>query len=214
MRSFLHISLTCGLLVIGTSLLAADPEHFRGEVVRTDPASGKLVLSNLRERDVTFQANSESQIAINGRPAKLDDLKPNQRVRVTYDKNADGTRQILTLRPALGSDRQIADMVRNSYQRLKDYTYENKDEVKARLREVADHVDDRIDRLEQELESADSEAAKQSLQTRIADLKKHRASLQVRMNKIGDATADAWEDFKDGTSDAFEELEKLFNSKR
>ena len=206
-------TLMFGLTATGTSASeAADKTHaVRGKVVRTDGSTGQVVLKTNDGKKMAFTATPKAQFSIDGRPAYITDLKPDQRVRVTYTV-ADGTQQVLTVRSVLETDEQMTAAIKGSLRKAKEYTYDRRHEYAADLRDVVDNVDDRIDDLEYKLKNADTDEAKKNIRKRIDDLESQRGKLSSRLDKVKDVSADAWDDLKNGTTAAFEDLGRLFDS--
>jgi ElaB/YqjD/DUF883 family membrane-anchored ribosome-binding protein len=100
--------------------------------------------------------------------------------------------------------------VKQALAAVKDYTFRQKDKYAAELREVSDDVEDRIDDLEARAKDATAEA-KAKIRAQIAELRKKKGALNERLEKVGNATAEAWDDVKSGVGEAAAELEKVLD---
>jgi hypothetical protein len=190
---------------------AAADETARGTLTATDPAGGRVTVKTA-DRAIDFAVTPQSRLTNGGGPVSLADLKTGQPVRVTY-RAAGGANQVVALRPAVTTDAGLRREVAQALAATKDYTFRQKDEFAARLRGVADDLDDRIDRLEAEARDAGADARRR-LGPRITELRKHRAAVAARLDRLGSATADAWEDIKAGFTNAARDLDRFLGDDR
>lgn len=79
---FLTLVLGIGLVCL-TSPQAADPQTQVGMVVSAGPS--QLVVSDMAGKEQTHQVNAEAKVTVNGKPARVEDLKMGMRVRVTLE---------------------------------------------------------------------------------------------------------------------------------
>jgi Cu/Ag efflux protein CusF len=201
--------LVFAVLVVATSAgttRAEEATTIRGSVVKVDAAAKHVTVRPADGKDVVVAVTAASRLEAAGKPVTLDQFKNGQRVRVTYAAR-DGVNEIVRLKPAVTTDEELGREVKQALAAARSYTFEQKDKYEARLRDVADDIDDRIDRLEVEAKDAGAEA-KAKLRTRIDDLKKRRGALNGRLAKVQSATADAWDDIKAGVGAAVYDLEK------
>ena len=79
------------LLAAPLALAQADePKVMKGSVVSVDAAAGTFVLKDEEkkgnvEKDTTFHLAKKPRILIDGKPSRLEDLKPGTEVRVSFD---------------------------------------------------------------------------------------------------------------------------------
>jgi hypothetical protein len=62
------------------AVLAADPQTHEGTVVSA--GSGKLVMKDAAGKEHSHNIDATAKVTVRGKTAKLDDLKPNDRIRV------------------------------------------------------------------------------------------------------------------------------------
>ncbi|MBX9582610.1 MAG: PRC-barrel domain-containing protein [Gemmataceae bacterium] len=196
-------------LVLAAAPAAAEPEVVRGQVTKVASAADRLTIRTTAGKEITFAAVPGSRLEADGKPLALADLKEGRRVRVTY-REAAGRKEVVALKPAVVTDEALKKEVGQALAAAKQYTFQQKDEYAERVRGVIADLDDRIDRLEAEAKDAGAEA-EAKLRARLADLKKHRTALKDRLDKVGSAAADAWDDVKDGFSAAARELERVLD---
>ena len=78
------LTLIMGIGLVGlTSPQAADPQTREGMVVSA--GSGLLVLSDMAGKDQTHRVDADAKVTVNGKPARLEDLKMGMRVRLTME---------------------------------------------------------------------------------------------------------------------------------
>lgn len=197
------LSLSIALLIGSGTATAADTATVRGRVTKIDQTSKTVVVHPNEGAEVIVAVTDASRLEVDGKPATLAQLKEGQRVRVVYDPKA---KALVSLKPAVTTDEELGREVKQALAAAKDYTFRQKDKYAAELREVADDVEDRIDQLEAEAKEAGAEA-KDRIQERIAELRKKRTVLSERLEKVGAATADAWDDVKSGVGAAVSEIQ-------
>ncbi len=190
---------------------AAADETVRGQLTATDTAANRLTVKT-DARAIVLGVTPQSRLQNGAKQVPLAELKTGQQVRVTY-RAVGGANQVVTLRPAVTTDEGLRREVSEALAATKDYTFERKDEYAARLRGVVDDLDDRIDRLEAEAKDANADA-KRSLEPRLAEMRKRRAALNERLDRLGTATAAAWDDIKSGFGNAARELDRFLDNNR
>jgi hypothetical protein len=195
-----------GLLFPGPAA-GADTHLVRGRVVKTDPAAKTVTVRPNEGADVTLAVTDASRLEVGGKPATVAQLKEGQRVRVSY---TDKTNQVVSLKPAVTTEEDLRREVKQALGAARDYTFRQKDKYEARLRGTAEDVQDRIDYLEARAKDAGAEA-KERIRERIAELRKKKGVLNDKLDRVGSATADAWEDVKSGVGAAADDLQKALD---
>lgn len=82
---------TCAtaLLVLGLIAAVASAAEIRGVVGKIDPAKNEITLEargpRVRGQTFTFTLAPDTPVLVGGQPARLSDLSPGKRVRVTYE---------------------------------------------------------------------------------------------------------------------------------
>lgn len=69
--------------LLAATVLGADPRQHEGMVVSA--GNGKLVMTDTAGKQHSHDVPEAAKITVNGKPAKLSDLKPGVRVRVMTD---------------------------------------------------------------------------------------------------------------------------------
>jgi hypothetical protein len=83
-KLFPFLTLMMGIGLVGlTSPQAADPQTREGMVVSA--GSGQLVVSDMAGKEQTHRVDTDAKVTVNGKPARLEDLKLGMRVRVTME---------------------------------------------------------------------------------------------------------------------------------
>lgn len=89
------------------------------------------------------------------------------------------------------------------------YSYEQKEEYEKLINERIDWLDERIEELKKRAKNESAEAQKELDQT-VADLEDKKAAAKDKLSEIQSSSAEAWEDVKKGTGQAFNELGDAF----
>ena len=83
-KLFPFLTLMVGFGLVGlTSPQAGDPQSREGMVVSA--GAGQLVVSDMAGKEQTHRVDAEAKITVNGKPARLEDLKLGMRVRMTLE---------------------------------------------------------------------------------------------------------------------------------
>lgn len=96
---------------------------------------------------------------------------------------------------------------------VKDFTIEQKDKAVAESQSAMDTFDAQMDQLDAEAstDSAEMSAGWENTKAELSDL---RAKAQSKLDQLGDASADTWDDVKQEFGDAVQELEDAYNKAR
>jgi nucleoside phosphorylase len=111
----------------------------------------------------------------------------------------------------------IADVIvesKETYKAFKNYTVGQRDEALRAAKKKLDTLDDRIDKLQQNLDQRWQEMSKTSREETRQTLKKLRRQRQNVAEWFGGmqhSSIEAWEDVKKGFGDSYDLLQKAFN---
>jgi chromosome segregation ATPase len=126
------------------------------------------------------------------------------------------------LHPALGhagtADDQIslADVKKQTQEllhSLKAYTADQRDEAVQKTKAALDDLDERIDALEARIHSRwdrMDEGAREKARANLKALRERRRQVAAWYDKLKSSSAEAWEDVKQGFSDAYRALDDLW----
>jgi hypothetical protein len=210
--------LAAALIVVLSSALvgAADdakPERVRGRVVKVRPEEGQIVVRTDRDREVVLRVDPAAEVRVNGKDAKVSDLKEGTRVRVRFHDKDGVTRAVSVTAhdPATAGEvkRAFADLVA----RVRSYTVEQKDEYCAKMEEGLDDLQDRIDVLEDRAKEAGADLRREYDQE-IQELRRKEQTVRRQLDRAKDAAPAAWEDVKHGVRNALDELQTALDKAR
>jgi hypothetical protein len=191
---------------------AAAAEMVTGKVANVQPDKKQFSLRVADEKTLMFTVDDKSVLRLRRGPITLNELAPGTELKVTYEERG-GTRHLLTATQQTVSTSELKREVRDSLAAAKEYTFQNKDQYLARLKNVMDSLDDELDDLRKEAHSASGEVKKE-LDREIADLQKKRDELHARMPAIKKASAEAWNDLKKGFGEADDDFQKAWEKAR
>ena len=103
--------------------------------------------------------------------------------------------------------------VREALRAAKAYTFERKDEYQRKLQDVLTDMDERIDDLREQAESATG-AARRDAEAKLRELRAKRQVVSERLQKVNAATADTWDRVTGAVSDAVQDFQKLYDDVR
>lgn len=99
--------------------------------------------------------------------------------------------------------------IAEAYDAVEDYSYEKKDDLVAWLERRREQLDRQAEALREKARTAGAEASERL--TALAErLEAQREAAGRKLRRLGDASADAWDDLKRGALDAYEDLEKAY----
>lgn len=207
---FARLTAALAFIVISPVARAADePTTIRGSVTRADTATGDVAVQTPDGKTVVLHVSEGTTVEVDGKAAKLADLTPGQRVRVTY-RVADGRNQVVALTARKTTGKDVAREAREALQAAKQYTFQQKGEYEKRLRRVVDDLDDRIDDLEQRDRESTADARK-NLDRQVVEMKQKREALSERLERVKAAAPAAWEDLKSGVQKAIDDLQRALD---
>ncbi len=190
----------------GRASAASDEALIRGQIKDYDAATGKLVVTTASGNDIHLYTDKLTQISIKGNPGRLDQVKKGQRVRAMFEKAAMGN-HVISLRTSGDTAGDLTREIQDAWNTAKGYSFEKKQQYQAKMNDVLEDVDDRIAELQREAKSSGADS-KSKLQQQIDELKKKREQLAEKLNNAKPAAKDAWDDFKNGVSNAAEDLQR------
>ena len=109
--------------------------------------------------------------------------------------------------PALGetTSEDLARETKEAYEAFKAYMIEKKNDAVAHGKDLLKKTDAEIDKLKAKADQATGDA-KVAYQKEIENLKEKRAVAAKKLDELGDASADSWDDAKEGFTEAYQAL--------
>jgi len=116
---------------------------------------------------------------------------------------------LMTVAGAQSEDTWLSE----TWNSVKDFTIEQKDKAVAESQSAMDRFDAQMDLLDAEAskDSAEMSAGWEDTKAQLAEL---RGKAQTKLDRLGDASADTWDDVKQEFGDAVQELEDAYNKAR
>ena len=108
---------------------------------------------------------------------------------------------LIVAQPAVAAD---------TWDQVKSYTVEKKDEAVAYGRKLVRETDREIASLEKKAAKASGEA-KAQFQRDVKELKAKRAEASKKLDEMGKASSGAWDDAKNGFADAYKDLHESYH---
>ncbi len=102
----------------------------------------------------------------------------------------------------------LQDVIHNAkktFQSIKSYTYEQKDEYQKKLQQTLNQIDEQIPVLKEKVDQATGRLQKR-YRRQLARLEKLRAQAGERLQKVKDATPATWDELKKGAGDVLKNL--------
>jgi TolA-binding protein len=100
-----------------------------------------------------------------------------------------------------------------TYETMKDYTLEQRDEAMTAAEKKLKQLDVRIEEMQKSLDDRwqeMSDATREKTQETLNELRKERENVAEWYGGMRHSSAEAWEDVKKGFADSFDRLEKAF----
>ena len=109
--------------------------------------------------------------------------------------------------PALGetTSEDLAKESKEAYAAFKAYMVDKKNDAVAHGKELLKKTDAEIDKLQAQADEASGDA-KVAYEKEIDNLKEKRAAAAKKLDELGDASADSWDDAKEGFTEAYKAL--------
>jgi len=109
--------------------------------------------------------------------------------------------------PALGetTSEDLAKESKEAFEAFKAYMIDKKNDALAHGKVLLDKTDAEIDKLQAEADEASGDA-KVAYEEEIENLKAKRAVAAKKLDELGDASADSWDDAKAGFTEAYKAL--------
>lgn len=109
--------------------------------------------------------------------------------------------------PALGetTSEDLAKETKEAFEAFKAYMIDKKNDALAHGKVLLDKTDAEIDKLQAEADEASGDA-KVAYEEEIENLKAKRAVAAKKLDELGDASADSWDDAKAGFTEAYKAL--------
>lgn len=198
------------MMVLAMNFATARADTVTGRVTDVRPEKKEFTI-RLADDDLrSFRLDDRSKLQLRGGASTIAEVKPGMILKVTYEKH--GAQNVVqsAAQPVLSTDeikRQLDDL------KDKKYGFQNKDQYVARLQGILNSMEDQIEDLRQRARTA-SGKAKVELMQEIAVLEMKREELQARMPTIRRATAEAWNDLKQGVGQATDDFQKAWEKAR
>ncbi len=181
----------------------------RGTVTSVSPDEGKLTVKTRRGQEVVVQVDDRTRLRGRGGAVKLNQFKEGDRVRVRL-RGRDGARHAAAVVRLPVQAEDVRREVRDALQAAKRYTFRQKDEYQRKLQDVLNDMDERIDDLQEQAESAAGQARKDA-EAKLRELRAKRGVVRDRLDKVSAATADTWDRVTGAVSDAVQDFQKMFD---
>jgi BMFP domain-containing protein YqiC len=107
------------------------------------------------------------------------------------------------------SSADVARHMRETLRTAKQYSYEQKDEYQKKLQTALDKMNHKIDVLNRKAEEG-GEQVRAEARKKLAQLKPLRDKAQKELHRVKKATPGAWDDVKQGVSNALDDLTTAF----
>ncbi len=208
-NSLARIFLTLALAAtFGLAQAAEGDRTVKGQITDVQPGAHRLTIKTDAGQQLTLQVDDRSRLQMHQQQAKLGDFQKGMRVQVSYESR-DGTNRVLSLTNTKLSAADVKRQFQDALQTAKSYTYQQKPQYEAKLKEVLRQVDRQLDDWKAQAERATGQARKDA-QAQIEQLKPLRAKVEAQLQKVKSASAPAWEDIKAGVGSAFDDLQRAF----
>jgi chromosome segregation ATPase len=106
--------------------------------------------------------------------------------------------------------KDAVDKTKDIFAKVKDYTYEKKEDFITWIKGKSDKYDEKIAEVEKKLESAD-EQAKEQYKATIEYLKEKKAQLDESMKELENVSEDKWEETKENIANVVEDMKQAFD---
>ena len=100
---------------------------------------------------------------------------------------------------------ELAKETKEAYKAFKAYMIDKKNDAVAHGKDLLKKTDAAVDQLQVKADEASGDAQK-TYQESIDDLKEKRAVAAEKLDNLGNASADSWDDAKEGFTEAYEAL--------
>ena len=100
---------------------------------------------------------------------------------------------------------ELAKETKEAYEAFKAYMIDKKNDAVAHGKDLLKKTDAAVDQLQVKADEASGDAQK-TYQESIDDLKEKRAVAAEKLDNLGNASADSWDDAKEGFTEAYEAL--------
>ena len=109
--------------------------------------------------------------------------------------------------PALGetTSENLAKETKEAFEAFKAYMVDKKNDAVEHGKELLKKTDAEIDKLQAEADEASGDA-KVAYEEEIDNLKEKRAAAAKKLDELEDASADSWDDAKEGFTEAYKAL--------
>ena len=109
--------------------------------------------------------------------------------------------------PAIGetTSDELAKETKEAFEAFKAYMVDKKNDAVAHGKELLKKTDAEIDKLQAKADEASGDA-KVAYEEEIDNLKEKRAAAAQKLDDLGDASADSWDDAKAGFTEAYKAL--------
>jgi hypothetical protein len=183
-----------------------------GKVTELKADRNELTVRTAAGKTLRLRVGDDAKLRLGGKPAKLKSFPKGTVVIVTY-RPEEGTNRVVRLsgNPAGGAD--VRREVREALAAVTSYSFRQKEEYEKRLRRLMAELDERIADLRVRARAVGADLRKK-YDEQVKDLRAKRAALRKRLEKVREASPDAWEDVKAGVGNALEELGKAFERAR
>ncbi len=104
----------------------------------------------------------------------------------------------------------VASAASDSWDQIKDYSYDRRVEFSASLRRMAGRMDDKTDELKSKLAGLPDQAAR-SRRSGLKEYAAARADLKANLSAMKDSTADTWADAREKVDQSWKRLRAAYD---
>ncbi len=199
-----RILLVLVALWLAGSPARADTRVVSGKVTAVDAGRHELTARDAEGKTVRLRVGDDAKVRLDGKPAKLSEFKEGTVVVATCEGD-----KVVRLAGNPEGAGDVRKEVREAVDAIKSYSYRQKEKARARMESLMQDLDDRAAALRVRAAEAGA-SAREKYKEEIKALEVKQAALRKRMEKVRDASPEAWEDVKSGVSGALEELGSAF----
>lgn len=202
----------CAIALATTAAASAADQKVRGRLDRIDADDQTVTVKTADGKALPLTVTPRTRLEVDGKPVTLKQFREGQRVRAWINRDA-GRDNLVRLTASAASADDVARNAKETLQSIRQYTYENKDEYAAKLRNTLDDLDDRVDELHDRAARAGAEARKE-LGPELEQLKEKRQAVARRLEKVDSASEAAWTEVRDGLNQAADDFRDAWDKFR
>jgi hypothetical protein len=182
----------------------ADTTVVSGKVTGLSASHNELTVRTAEGRTVRLRLRDDARVLLDGKPARLSEFKEGTVAVATCEGD-----QVVRLAGNPDAAGDVRKEVREAVNAIKASSYSQKEKARERMGSLMRRLDERIDALRVRAAEAGPEL-REKYKHEIEVLQQKRAALRKRLEKVREASPEAWEDIKAGVSGALDDLGSAF----